>query len=167
VQSTKLEAEFLEKVSDYKPNYIYKTITVEIVDKCIRMLKPNKAVGFDGIAAEHLSYAHPRLVVLLALFFNALVKHGSVPTGFGIGVIVPLLKSNTLSGTLSDHYRGITVSSVISKVFEMCLYECYNDFFGTSDLQFGFKKGLGCSHALFAMNTVVDYFCQRGSTVNV
>ena len=28
----------------------------------------------------------------------------------------------------------------------------------TSNLQFGFKKKLGCSHAIYAMQTVVEYY---------
>jgi len=35
----------------------------------------------------------------------------------------------------------------------------------TSDLQFGFKKNLGCSHAVFALRQCVEYFVSRGSTV--
>jgi Reverse transcriptase (RNA-dependent DNA polymerase) len=36
---------------------------------------------------------------------------------------------------------------------------------GTDDRQFGFKKDLGCSNAIFAVRSTVDYFNDRGSTV--
>ena len=34
-----------------------------------------------------------------------------------------------------------------------------------SDLQFGLKEKLGCSHAIFALRQCVSYFVSRGSTV--
>ena len=55
----------------------------------------------------------------------------------------------------------------LSKCFEMCLLELYGTYLLTSDLQFGFKKGLGCSHALLAVRSVVDYFTNHCSNVNL
>ena len=38
----------------------------------------------------------------------------------------------------------------------------------TSDsLQFGFKSGQSCSHAIFTLRTVCDYFNKRGSNVYI
>ena len=34
-----------------------------------------------------------------------------------------------------------------------------------SDVQFGFKKGLGCAHAVFALRQCAEYFVSRGSSV--
>jgi len=39
-----------------------------------------------------------------------------------------------------DDFRGISISPVVSKVFEHCILERYEKFFTTSDNQFGFKK---------------------------
>jgi len=93
-----------------------------------------KAAGVDGIETEHLRYAHPRICVMLALLFNAMMIHGVVPSIFGLGITVPLLKGNNLDGTLTENYRGITLSVHISKLFEMCILELYGDYFVTSDL---------------------------------
>ena len=35
----------------------------------------------------------------------------------------------------------------------------------SNDLQFGFMRNLGCSHAVFALRQCVEYFIARGSTV--
>ena len=35
----------------------------------------------------------------------------------------------------------------------------------TPNLQFGFKKNLSCSHAIFVLTQVVDYFISHGSNV--
>jgi hypothetical protein len=40
-------------------------------------------------------------------------------------------------------------------------------FFITADNQFGFKKGLSCSHAVFSVRNIIDRFVNGGSTVNL
>jgi hypothetical protein len=130
-------------------------------------MKLNKASGIDGIEVEHLMYAHPIVCTLLCNLFNCMLQCGRVPYDFHFGVIVPLVKDQC--GDVSDvnNYRGITLSPTISKLFEMCLIENFGHLLTTSDLQFGFKKSLGCANAIFTVNSVVDYFTKHGSTVNV
>ena len=64
-------------------------------------------------------------------------------------------------------FRGISISPVVSKIFESCVLDRYSDFFGTSDKQFGFKKGLGCSHAIYSVRSVVNHYIRSGSTVSL
>ena len=76
-------------------------------------------------------------------------------------------KEAALDNSKSDIYRVITLSSNLSRPFEMCLLELYDTYLLTSDLQFGFKKTLGCSHSLLAVRSVVDYFTNHGSNINL
>ena len=41
------------------------------------------------------------------------------------------------------------------------------DYFITNDRQFGFKKSVGCGHAIYSLYKTVDYFTQLNSTVNI
>lgn len=41
------------------------------------------------------------------------------------------------------------------------------DYLYTDDCQFGFKSNLGCSHAIYCVDHIVDYFVQNDSTVNL
>jgi len=66
-----------------------------------------------------------------------------------------------------DSYRGITISHIILKVFEMCLLTRLEGYLTSSDRQFGFKRGEGCSDALNTLKKVVDIFTNNGSTVNI
>jgi len=49
----------------------------------------------------------------------------------------------------------------------MCLLEIYSDYFMTSDLKFGFKKRVGCGHAVRAVKRIVQHFTSGNSTVNL
>ena len=136
--NNKLKNQFEAMFSNYSPKSVLHWISTELVDKGIREMKLGKAAGCDGIEAKHLRYAHPRICVMLSLLFNAMIIHGMVPSMFGLGITVPLIKGHNLDGSMSANYRGITLSVHLSKVFEMCVLELYGDFFVTSDLQYGF-----------------------------
>jgi len=65
--------------------------------------------------------------------------------------IIPIIKDRLGDTNDVSNYRGITLSPVISKLFEYCAMKKYYNYFPNSDLKFGFKEKLGCSHAIFAL----------------
>ena len=143
---------------------------VELIDTSIRSLNRGKAAGLDGLSAEHLLHCHPALNSLLYRLFNLMVESNYVPSGFGLSYTIPLPKNtaSSFSKSLStDDFRGISISPIISKIFEKCILERYERFLVTSDSQFGFKKSLGCSHAIHSVMNVVNSFVLNGSTVNL
>jgi len=94
---------------------------------------------------------------------------GLVPTQFGISYTVPLLKGNknyNKNLTVQD-YRGISISPVVSKVFEHCILHRFNDFLTTADNQFIFKKSLSCLQAIYCVHNIVNHYVSNGSTVNL
>jgi len=68
--------------------------------------------------------------------------HGYVPSAFGSGIIIPLLKDANFVKTNTDNYRAITLSPVISKLFELYMLDILHDVLYTSELQFGFKANM-------------------------
>jgi hypothetical protein len=140
-------------------------VSIEDIEIAVRNLRKGKAAGVDCIVAEHIINSHPCLIVHLKLLFNMMLLHGYVPSSFGTGIIVPLIKDK--SGDLSsvENYRPITLSPVISKIFESVLLIKYDTFLDVNDRQFGFRKQLGCNNAIFVLRNVIEYFNERGSNV--
>jgi len=99
--------------------------------------------------------------------FSMILKSGYVPKEFGQGVVVPIIKDKSGNPSLIDNYRPFTLSPVFSKVFEHCLMSIFSEYISSDNLQFGFKCNLSCSHAVFTLRTVCDYFNDRGSNVCV
>ena len=137
-------------------------IGIETVELAIKSLKLNKAAGHDGIVSEHIVHSHPALVIHLKILFSMILKTGHVPDDFGKGIVIPIIKDKSGNPSSIDNYRPITLSPVISKVFEHCLIGLFSKFIVSDNLQFGFKPGIGCSHSIFTLRTVCDYFNQRG-----
>jgi len=94
-----------------------------------------------------------------------MIHHCFVPNDFCNGIILPVLKSKHGDATKVDMYRGITLSPVISKVFESVLLHLYDEFLSNDSLQYGFKKNSSCNHALFTVSESVRYFTKKGSRV--
>jgi len=85
---------------------------------------------------------------------------------FGSGIIVPLLKDRLGDVNSLDNYRAtITVSSVLSKVFELTVCDKFSSYLASHELRYAFKKGIGCQNAVFTVQQVVNYFNERVSTV--
>jgi len=140
----------------------------ELIDNIVHNMKHGKASGLDGLTVEHLLHCHPVIYSLLSEIFNLFIKYGFVPDEFGRSYTVPLPKGNSVNKAMAvDDFRGISISPVISKVFESCILNRYSGFLVTSDNQFGFKKGLGCSHAIYSVRCVVGHYTRNGSTVNL
>jgi len=55
-----------------------------------------------------------------------------------------------------NDFRGIAISPIISKVFEYCLLHSFQSLLATNDNQFGFKKGVSCSHAIHSVRKFID-----------
>ena len=139
--------------------------TFSEIKNAICNLKKEKASGLDSVSPEMVIYAGDVLVQMLTLLFNMCLLHGFVPESFGSSIIIPVVKDKTCNLDKYDNYRPISLVSMFSKVFELCLSERLANFVNFDELQFGFVQGKGCQKALFTIESVVNYFTARGSPV--
>ena len=143
-------------------------INTETVSLAAAKLNQGNAAGLDGLQAEHLYFAHLILLVVLSKLFSLILKFGYVPNDFGKGMLIPIPKVANNHGIMSvDNFRGITISPIISKLFEHCILMMYKDYLYSSSRQFGFKSELGCTNAIYTARKVIDHFVANDSTVNV
>jgi hypothetical protein len=97
--------------------------------------------------------------VVLAKLFNLTVLTGYIPAGFGYSYTTPIpnQRANVFSTahTVDDH-RGISINPVIAHGFEPCILARFRWYFVTNDIQFRYKKKLGCTAAVHTFRCVVD-----------
>ena len=157
-------AEFLVKHNDgcdCKSSYIS---TSNVIDAIMNMRK-GKSADEDGISIEHLHHSPLNILLRLTNLFNSMLRHSFVPTQFQSGFMVPIVKDN--QGNLADvnNYRGITISPIISKVFEHVLKAIFFEHLTTSQHQYGFKKNSSTAHALHCLRETVNFYVNNGSRV--
>ena len=147
---------------DISSTYLSWSDMVELVSK----IKVGKATA-GVVKPQHFIHGGPRILQHFQILFNGMLQHGFVPTSFLKGTITPVVKDN--SGDLSDtsNYRGITLGSLPSKLFEIAIQIKTSDLLSTDDLQFGFKRRTGTSHALYCLKSTIDHFVSHGSQVYV
>ena len=91
------------------------------IGKCVRKLKNNKSGGSDGLVGNLLKCGGSGMIELLHRLFAVIWREEFVPPQWREGLIVNLFKR----GDKEDpgNYRGITLLSVVGKVFCKVLNE--------------------------------------------
>ena len=111
----------------------------EDVENAINQLSNGKAADKYGLSSEHLKAGKADLTPTITNIFNQILKDKKIPAVFKTGYITPVLKKERDS-KLSENYRGITVTSILGKLFEYTLINKLN--YKQSNMQFGFTEGL-------------------------
>ena len=71
--------------------------------------------------------ANKDLFVHITLLFSALLVHGSVPRDFLLSTVIPIPKGCTAISSDSANCRGITLSSVFCKLFDLLILSRFRD----------------------------------------
>jgi len=100
---------------------------------------------------------------------SLILRFRKIPLAFGYSYTVPVckLQDSRTKAVTTDDFRGIAISPVIPKTFEHCVLKKFGDYFRTHDNQFAFKKGRGCSHAIYAARNAIERLVNGGSTVSL
>ena len=85
----------------------------------IKVLKTGKSGGPDKIINEFLIHVASTLLPYLNKLFNLVFNQGYFPVCWSEGYIVPIHKKGSLNNV--ENYRGITLLSVIGKLFTRVL----------------------------------------------
>ena len=129
-------------------------ITYPEVSAAIKALKLGRSAGPDNLLAEHIKYGGPTLVKWLTKVFNRISVIEEIPSCLKAGLIIPVYKGKGKDPLLPSSYRGITLSSVIAKLYELIIrdriYPLLNSLNLPDCLQTAYRKGLSCSDAIFA-----------------
>ncbi len=167
-RSDQLRTERLKAMAEYprNDNLLDHLVDEADVAKAIDNLKGGKAPGPDDISGEHIKNAHPVIHNILTKLFNCIILTEHVPAPFGKSTLVPIPKAGK-SHLLVNGYRGISLTPVVSKIFERCLLAKFLPFLKTSERQFGFKAGTGCPSAVYSVRKTIEYFTKNKSTVTV
>ena len=139
-------------------------ITVEDVRDAIRALKPGKSDGGAGLTSDHIINGCFRLCIYLCLLYNIMSRHSFVPTCMRVATIVPIPKAGT-DMSCSANYRGIALASCLGKILDRIVLNKYDKYLHTSELQFGFKKGLSTDSCTMVLKETINYYVTESSNV--
>lgn len=125
------------------------------IRRAIKRLKNGKAVGPDLIQNEMIKYGHEALSPVIKKLFNLILEHGIFPDSWSQSHLITIFKSGDIDSP--GDYRGICISSCLSKLFTSILNDRLYDFMNDklSIYQAGFKRQHRTSDHIFTLNTLV------------
>ena len=100
-------------------------ISIREINKAIKNLKYSKSAGPDLIINEFLKYGFHVLKPYLHKLFNVISSTGTYPGLRGEGFIIPIFKKGDIENV--ENYPGITLLSVVDKLFTSILNNRLND----------------------------------------
>lgn len=146
------------------PNCLNATITHEEITNCISSMAQGKAAGEDGIVIEMLKASAIRTVPYLHLLFNQVLDSGHYPENWSKAMLCPIHKKGSKLNV--DNYRGISLLSVVSKLFTKILNQRFVRWAEDSDInneeQAGYRKGYSTIDQMFNLQSLVQkHICKQ------
>ena len=133
------------------------TISRSEVEHVVYGAKTGKAVGPDKIPYEVLKY--PIIIDILHKLFNYCFDTGIIPSIWRKAIITPIPKDLTKDKRIPLNYRGISLLSVVSKLYSSILNKRLLTYLDTenmlADEQNGFRPDRSCQDHVYTACTVI------------
>ena len=135
------------------------------IQRAIIKLKPGKSDGNLGLSSDYFINACNELSVHIGLLFSSLVVHGHAPGDMLTSTVIPIPKGKNCNATDSSNYRGISLSSIFGKLFDILILSRYSDHLCSSDYQFGFKAKRSTDMCTMILKECLSYYVNNGGSV--
>ena len=139
-----------------------KWMSGESLYKLASELKAGKNDGIKGISSDCLINGSRRLMLHISMLFRMMVMHGVTPRNILTGTMIPIPKVKGAANT-SDKFRAVTLSSSVSKLFDLYLLTAGKSCLKTDDLQFGFKVSSSTTLCTSLLNEINNYYISKGN----
>ena len=115
-------------------------------------------------------YGGATLVTHMTTLFNQIVEQEYIPLIFQHGLIIPIPKSYNKDPSDPSNYHGITLLSVIAKIFKKVILLCLQTAGIPNQvhpLQGGFKPGVSCIHTAFIFQEAIQQLREQKQKAHV
>ncbi|KAL8561120.1 hypothetical protein ACOMHN_033703 [Nucella lapillus] len=138
------------------PDHSEPAILEREVTKAVKTSPKGKAAGDDGITTEAIHVCGETRIHWLTTIFQKAWEERKVPEDWQNAIVVPIWKKGGKKDCST--YRGISLLSHVGKMYAKILEQRTRAKTEQllSDAQFGFRKGRGCTHAIFALRQLCE-----------
>ena len=144
-------------------NFVNAEITEQDIKTSILSLKVGKAAGSDGLISEMFKNSIDLIMPYLLKLFNAMFTTGVFPVMWTKSIIVPLHKKGDYNN--ADNYRGISLTSVFSKIFIGILNTRLKAWSDRNNIiteeQAGFRKGYSTIDNAFILHSIIQKYLTK------
>lgn len=104
-----------------KSFFCQKRISFEMIKMALKKVKPNKAIGPDGIPAYILKGCSDYFLIPLHALFNLILRTSTYPDKWKISKVIPIFKTGSRDEI--KNYRPISIVCAVSKIFEVIIFD--------------------------------------------
>lgn len=145
-------------------DHLVDPITLEELQAAIKLMKKRKSHGLDGIECELIRSLDRDAQLQLVSYMNVFMKNpSSIPKSWKDAAVVILHKSGK-DRTVCDSYRGISLLSIVYKVFGKVINLRMNAYCEKEGIypesQCGFRKGRSTADMITAIRLLIE-MCQE------
>ena len=125
---------------------------------CYFLLNTRESGGNDDLIPEIFIDCKDILSPILGKLFNYMFNNSLYPKSWTEGIIVPVPKKGDPNNV--NNYRGITLTSIFSKIFSIVLNKRLNAWAENNDIlsdsQFGFRKNRSTIDCVFSLTSIIQ-----------
>jgi hypothetical protein len=129
-------------------------VSEERVRKAARELKNGKSCGPEGVYAEMLKHGTDKLITMLTWIINSCLNGEEIPQQWKDAYISSVHKKGSKKDC--SNYRGISVTSVMSRLYGKSLRDLTEEENKYGKEQNGFRTGRSCTDNIFCMEQVIE-----------
>ena len=131
-------------------------ITMDDVNKVLKLLKFGKSAGVDKINSELYKHAPDDFKERILNFLNNVYNNQKIPHDWRNAVVIPLYKKGDKRNP--ENYRGISILNTCYKIYAKILnfkLQWFSEKF-ISETQNGFRKGRSCTDPTFCLKLLIE-----------
>jgi hypothetical protein len=158
--------DMVHRIWECNQGHTPETINSEDITKAIRQLNTGRAPDEQGLTAEHVKSGGDALVEVLGILLNKILCDGKVPQCLKDGRKIPVPKKDK-DTTLQGNYRGISITSLITKILERIVLSKIQTHLPENSMQYGFTEARSPLMAAVQLTEAIAQSSQKAPLIVV
>ena len=80
-----------------------------------------KSGGISAVTSDCFIHGTDSLYALVAMLFNAMLLHGTLPNDFLVSILIPIPKGSRVDVRKTQNYRAIALSNILGKIYNLVI----------------------------------------------
>ena len=167
----KILSTIINNIEDFAPEFskiLDEYISIQEIKLAATKLKNNKSTRSDQISNQMIKCCvSTHFIKVISLLFSLIIINLYYPKEWKLGLLIPIFKSD--DSLDPSNYRGITVTSCLSKLFTLIMNERLVKYINENSIinhnQIGFRKSFRTSDHVFVLNTILNSYFSHNKPV--
>ena len=132
-------------------------VSPDIIKKAAHKLKPGKSDPLFSFSSDFIKHGLEKLYSLLSSLYQGFMTHAYVTQGLLISTLVPIVKDQLSSISISKNYCSVCLSSLTVKLMYWIIIILSKDTLQLNELQFAYQEDCSTTMCTLALLETIDF----------